>query len=224
MEKPDTQTLERLYLQEGKSMAEVGRLYEVHKAQVRRWLVQAAIPSRSNSEGVKLAMRGWTPSDEHREKMRQNAAVARAKLDDEGRRKQAEAQRGRKAPNKGKKWTPEERAAHMATRTTDEYRRAASERQKGEKSRLWRGGQTEAEKLRMQGWEWRARRKECYERDNWTCQDCKVKCSNKGPRRIQAHHVIRRRDGGTDDISNLVTLCLSCHHKREHRHADALFA
>ena len=73
---------------------------------------------------------------------------------------------------------------------------------------------------------------ECYIRDNGKCQDCGVKCLSKAeakrrnlPHRIvQAHHIIARRNGGGDELSNLVTLCVSCHHKRERRYADALFA
>ena len=30
-----------------------------------------------------------------------------------------------------------------------------------------------------------------------------------------AHHVVRKRDGGSDDASNLIALCKSCH-SREH--------
>jgi 5-methylcytosine-specific restriction endonuclease McrA len=42
--------------------------------------------------------------------------------------------------------------------------------------------------------------------------------------KIACHHVIRRRDGGTDELSNLVTLCASCHMRREARYSTALFA
>ena len=115
----------------------------------------------------------------------------------------------------GKPWTEKERAAHMAYRATPEYREKQASRQRGEKSHLWKGGKIKDEALRLQGWQWRYRRKECYARDNWTCQDCGVHCTSRGKTKIQAHHIVSRRNGGSDDLTNLVTLCISCHHKRE---------
>jgi hypothetical protein len=224
METPAYDDLYRLYVQELKSLAEIGRLYGVHRTQVRRWLLRAAIPTRSPGEGVSLATKGKPRTEAQLAALQKNAAIARAAITEESRRKQAESMRGKPAWNKGKQASEETRAKLREQRADPEYRRQASERQRGEKGNNWQGGQTDAETLRMQGWEWRKRRAECYERDNWTCQDCGVKCTSKGPRRIQAHHVIGRRNGGTDDLSNLVTLCLSCHHKREHRYKGALFA
>ena len=68
---------------------------------------------------------------------------------------------------------------------------------------------------------WKQRRRECYERDVWTCQHCGCRCTKRkgsDPKRwIQAHHKIARRDGGGDELSNLVTLCMECHHREERR-------
>ncbi len=47
-------------------------------------------------------------------------------------------------------------------------------------------------------------------RDNYTCQCCKGK--HKDPK-LEIHHVIFRRDGGSDNAENLVTLCHTCHKK-----------
>ena len=166
----------------------------------------------------------------HRESVRQNAAKARAAVTAEGLKRGGEKRRGLTAWNKGKPWSEEHRAKLKAMRQDPEYREAMSERFRGEKSHLWRGGATPAETLRMQGWEWREVRKRVYERDNWTCQDCGCKCLAKRAvrqdpkRKIQAHHIIRRRDGGSDEPSNLVTLCMRCHMRREARYAGALFA
>lgn len=46
----------------------------------------------------------------------------------------------------------------------------------------------------------------CFNRDNYTCQYCKTK---KGT--MNAHHIIYRRNGGSDDLENLITLCENCH-------------
>lgn len=56
---------------------------------------------------------------------------------------------------------------------------------------------------------WQKIRKEIIERDNYFCQKCGVK--PKEISKLQVHHIKRRRLGGTDDPSNLVTLCFSCH-------------
>jgi len=46
------------------------------------------------------------------------------------------------------------------------------------------------------------------ERDNYKCQACKGKKKDK---RLEIHHVIYRRNGGTNKPSNLLTLCSTCH-------------
>ena len=43
-------------------------------------------------------------------------------------------------------------------------------------------------------------------RDNYTCQ-----CCGKKNCRLEVHHIKFRRDGGTNDEENLITLCEDCH-------------
>lgn len=45
-------------------------------------------------------------------------------------------------------------------------------------------------------------------RDNYTCQQCK-----KSNVHLEVHHIVYRSNGGSDDESNLITLCEDCHHK-----------
>lgn len=52
---------------------------------------------------------------------------------------------------------------------------------------------------------WREIRHEVLRRDNRCCQVCGREHSG------QVHHVIPRSKGGTDDFSNLITLCGKCH-------------
>lgn len=47
-------------------------------------------------------------------------------------------------------------------------------------------------------------------RDSHTCQHCKGK--NKDGK-LEVHHIIFRRNGGSDEESNLITLCKTCHDK-----------
>ena len=51
-----------------------------------------------------------------------------------------------------------------------------------------------------------SRRSAILYRDNYTCQ-----CCGKKNCRLEVHHIKFRRDGGTDDEENLITLCEDCH-------------
>lgn len=45
-------------------------------------------------------------------------------------------------------------------------------------------------------------------RDNYTCQYCKGKHKDS---KLEVHHVVFRSQGGSDEESNLITLCHTCH-------------
>lgn len=46
------------------------------------------------------------------------------------------------------------------------------------------------------------------DRDGYTCQHCFGKSKDH---RLHVHHILFRRDGGSDDESNLIALCKTCH-------------
>jgi hypothetical protein len=48
------------------------------------------------------------------------------------------------------------------------------------------------------------------ERDNCTCQCCRGRTKDK---RLEVHHLVHRRDGGSNRPENLITLCKTCHDK-----------
>ena len=48
------------------------------------------------------------------------------------------------------------------------------------------------------------------DRDNYTCQHCKGKSKDS---KLEVHHIIFRRNNGSDEESNLITLCKTCHDK-----------
>ena len=52
-------------------------------------------------------------------------------------------------------------------------------------------------------------RSRVMKRDDYTCQSCR-KRSNTG-HGLGIHHVIPRNEGGTNILSNLITLCHPCH-------------
>lgn len=45
-------------------------------------------------------------------------------------------------------------------------------------------------------------------RDNYTCQHCKGKRKDS---KLEVHHIVYRSQGGSDEESNLITLCHTCH-------------
>jgi hypothetical protein len=45
-------------------------------------------------------------------------------------------------------------------------------------------------------------------RDSYTCQYCKGKFKDK---RLEVHHIVFRRDSGSDEENNLICLCKTCH-------------
>lgn len=49
------------------------------------------------------------------------------------------------------------------------------------------------------------------EHDNYTCQNCGTRGRKYGPAELHAHHIKQKSEGGSDDPSNLRTLCWKCH-------------
>jgi 5-methylcytosine-specific restriction endonuclease McrA len=68
--------------------------------------------------------------------------------------------------------------------------------------------------------DWDARRKSVYRRDDWTCTNCGTKSGPHTGRKgvpLHAHHEHPLSQGGSNHLSNLTTLCESCHNL-EHDH------
>lgn len=45
-------------------------------------------------------------------------------------------------------------------------------------------------------------------RDRYTCQRCRATRTN-----LRVHHIVSKKNGGSDDPDNLITLCHQCHCK-----------
>ncbi len=50
-------------------------------------------------------------------------------------------------------------------------------------------------------------------RDSYTCKSCGVRGRKYGPAELHAHHIHHKSEGGSDNPSNLVTLCWRCHNE-----------
>lgn len=58
-------------------------------------------------------------------------------------------------------------------------------------------------------------------RDNYQCQECGIK-QNDIDRQLDVHHIIPFKDGGTNRLDNLVTVCRSCHNKIEPKEEEII--
>lgn len=54
-----------------------------------------------------------------------------------------------------------------------------------------------------------------YLRDGFTCLYCSADLSGADPRDITLDHVVSKKDGGTNQPSNIVTCCLSCNSRKK---------
>ena len=59
---------------------------------------------------------------------------------------------------------------------------------------------------------WKAARREVLLRDNYQCKVCGAVVHGK---RAHVDHIVPKAQGGSDEVSNLRTLCVSCHSKHE---------
>lgn len=92
----------------------------------------------------------------------------------------------------------------------------ARKSKRGEQSLLWRGGGLK----RYYGPNWYEQRNLAYQRDGGVCQYCGSK-SLKGQKKNAVHHIKPRRSFNGDylaanELTNLITLCHSCHGKAEY--------
>ena len=66
--------------------------------------------------------------------------------------------------------------------------------------------------------DWERRRKRVYRRDNYECQQCGALGGDRGNCELHAHHIVPKGNGGSHSLSNLTTLCWSCHNAQHVHH------
>lgn len=84
-----------------------------------------------------------------------------------------------------------------------------SEVMRGNRHWNWKGGCS-----MFRGDDWRWQRNTALRRDNYTCQDCGRK---RDSAHLAVHHLVPYRISESNSLENLVTLCQSCHMKREYQ-------
>lgn len=65
---------------------------------------------------------------------------------------------------------------------------------------------------------WEQRREKCLDSDEYECQKCGAQGDQYGSAQLHVHHIKPKSKGGSDKLSNLITVCHSCH-EEVHNHA-----
>lgn len=58
---------------------------------------------------------------------------------------------------------------------------------------------------------WDVIRRQVYQRDRYKCGNCHSEGGPFGDTEVQAHHIVPKKEGGSDKFTNLRTLCADCH-------------
>lgn len=93
---------------------------------------------------------------------------------------------------------------------TIEIKRKIGYSNSGKKSNFWKGGLTNKNRLDRNSSKHREWRKLVFERDNWTCQECKKHGGNLDPHHIKPFSQYPKLRFNVD---NGQTLCHKCHKK-----------
>lgn len=63
---------------------------------------------------------------------------------------------------------------------------------------------------------WRRLKQQVHVRDEWTCQSC-----HRVSMYLECDHVINKAQGGTNELSNLQSLCKECHDTKTQQESKA---
>jgi len=86
----------------------------------------------------------------------------------------------------------------------------------GKRVYTWKGGV----RSHWRGENWQEIREKALERDDYICQDCGLtnqESLEKYDTTLQVHHIIPYSETQNNSLDNLVSLCVSCHMRRERR-------
>ena len=71
--------------------------------------------------------------------------------------------------------------------------------------------------LILSGKDWHRQVMEVFERDEFKCRGC-GKDMDWAYEWADVHHIVKRSNGGSDNLENLVLLCRECHSKNHPEH------
>jgi len=209
--------LSKKYIDEGKSIIEIGRLLKQNPTTIWRQLLKYGISIKKQSKEFKGKhfspytefKKGQHPSLEtefkignhHKSEFKKGKTSLRkgVVLSDITKQKIGISKKGQSPPNKGIP-CPEETKNKISKTLKGRYTR--------EKSPSWKGGLTPIDRQIRNSTDYSLWRKICFERDNFICQKCK-----ESGGRLSVHHINNFADFPElrFAIDNGVTLCIKCH-------------
>lgn len=124
-----------------------------------------------------------------------------------------EQQRKQQIPDELREWKKnnKDKVREFASRGADAREENGMAGKTGQDNPNWRGGKNILDAVKKQlPVNWREKKVEAKDKDNWTCQNC-----GDSKSKMDSHHIIPVMCGGTHGYWNLMTLCESCHTKAE---------
>lgn len=201
--------LEKYYISEKLSLTKISKKCNISRSTIDRWLHFYNIPIRSLSE----AMSGRIATEETR-KILSLAQMGR-KHPEEVKKKIGKAHKGKIVSEKTKE--------KMRTSRSSEERSASV---RGNKHPNWQGGKSSLHVKIRNTLEYKQWRKNCYNRDSYTCQICSIKGCKLNVDHIKAMSQIVVDNDITSveealickefwNLNNGRTLCVDCHKKTD---------
>lgn len=180
----DKDTLVELYINQGKTSVEIGKMFNVSANVILRSLRKNNIEVRDRTYKIKT----WNknkPMSEEQKKILSEIAKKRT---------------GEKAPRY---------RATVSEETKNKIRKALVGRYRGDDNPNWKGGSKYERNQWQSRDEYKNWRNAVFSRDNYTCQMCGKKSNGD----IEAHHIHTWKDYPEKrfDIENGITLCKKCH-------------
>lgn len=208
---PKKETLESLYWQRGLSIPEIAKELNISPNTVLKWMKVYNIPRRTISEATRKPKK-WTEEGLKRLKEIHEGATpwwiekglpnpAKLKI---VREKISRANKGKTPWNKGIPRSEEER--RKMSEAQRRIKNHPGRFRSGPQHPRWKGG-----RYPYYGEDWFQKRRQTLERDNYRCKIC------GSTKKLHVHHIIPRRLGGNNELSNLITLCAACHERLEMR-------
>lgn len=199
--------------------------------------------SEETRKKISIANKGHKFSTETRMKM--SEAKKNRKLSIETKMKMSLSHKGKKPYemtdgirkkmsiiNKGKKLSEETKIKislgmkgkknALGHKHSEEHSKKISLANKGSKNWNWKGGISQSYIKHLSERKWHNIRKQVYKRDNYTCQICQIQYKDKNGKGMNVHHIIPYRISQDDNLTNLITLCDSCHIKEERKYCKSL--
>lgn len=221
------------YYKKGRSLTDIAEELDVDHTTISKWRRKLDIPKPSSKITLECPVCGDTFSrPKSKVERAKHASVCSRECHYKGRSEgviSREIEDGydtsptiydRECPNCGE---------NFVTTATEDYEHCSrecflavhSDRMAGENNPAYKNGSS-SDKRCYRGPHWSRIRKRVYERDEYNCQRCGVKCVSRddydgtnGDRIIQAHHIGGYESRDDNKLRGLVTLCASCHGKVE---------